>query len=83
MQSIDIAFEHEGLGYSGQFTKVSGSGSTSTFHLMINGYYYGRLRYSPNGWIFDGNAKGDMFAGLAEFFGNYIIAVADSGSHPI
>ena len=65
--SITIRFEHGGKEYSASLDPVCGAGG-NTWYLMINKYYYGRLRYSERGWVFDG----DQFKELAEFFGEYV-----------
>jgi hypothetical protein len=66
---IPINFEHEGKQYSGSLDPVSGAGG-NTWHLMIDTRYYGRLRLNDRGWFFDG----DKFKGLAEYFGERVIA---------
>lgn len=78
MLAIPITFECEGKTYTGELSQVMGGGSTSTFHLMINKYYCGRLRYGPDGWVFDGTPKTMEFETLAGYFGNYIISWVDS-----
>lgn len=56
MNAIPITFTHRGKTYSGSFSRVSGAGSTSVWHLHDEkGYYLGRLRIGFNGdWYFDG-----------------------------
>ena len=55
--------------FSGLLVKVSGAGDSSMFHLMIDNYYYGRLRYSQfeQRWVFDSNKKSDMVQPLGEY----------------
>ena len=65
---IPIQFEFEGKQYSGSLDPVCGAGGT-TWYLMINKYYYGRLRMSDLGWVFDGE-----FQHLSNYFGECVIA---------
>ena len=55
MVNIPVTFNYKGKEYNGHFSQVSGAGSTAMFHLNVNGFYWGRLRYSDftNGWGFD------------------------------
>ena len=80
MLSFPISFECNGKQYTGEFSQVSGSGGTTTFYLMINNFYCGRLRNDAVSWIFDTTPKTKDFETLGEFFGNYIIAWVDSNS---
>lgn len=73
---IPIQFEHNGKQYSGSFDPVFGAGG-NTWYLMINQYYYGRLRLNDRGWVFDG----DKFKDLAEYFGQYMIAWHQQGKN--
>lgn len=41
MENCPIKFTHRGKEYSGYLTPVMGAGSSSTFHLMVGGYYWG------------------------------------------
>jgi hypothetical protein len=67
MESVPITFTHKGKLYSGYFHAVQGAGSSQVWHLMINDYYYGRLRYTDK-WVFDSQIMPEM----AEEFGSYI-----------
>lgn len=69
MDDIPIKFEHKGKTYSGYLSPVRGMGSTQVWHLMVDRYYYGCLRYTDR-WVFDSETMPDM----AEFFGDYITA---------
>jgi hypothetical protein len=74
-EKIPITFEYQGKTYSGSFNAVCGAGvDTGVWYLMINNFYYGRLRTSSFGWFFDGN----IFNDLADYFGAYVIACYDS-----
>jgi hypothetical protein len=66
-ESIPIKFEHEGKQFSGSLDPVCGAGG-NTWYLMINKYYYGRLRMSDRGWVFDGD-----FKDLAQYFGECVV----------
>ncbi|MBC7826889.1 MAG: hypothetical protein H7122_04025 [Chitinophagaceae bacterium] len=69
MQRIPIIFEHKGKQYSGILLPVQGVGHSSVWHLMINNYYFGSLRYTDR-WIFDSNKMPE----IADFLGDYVIA---------
>lgn len=71
---IPITFEYKGLTYTGRLSRISGSGSTSSFHLYIGKFYRGKLWYSDypgHTWRFASNDR--MFEELAEWFGMYVI----------
>ena len=69
MEHIPIKFEYEGKQYAGKFVAVSGSGKNH-FHLMIDNFYKGQLVYGEyHGWQFH-----EGFKGMAEYFGDYIVA---------
>jgi hypothetical protein len=72
--TIPITFTVDGRTYTGHFSRVSGSASTATFHLTINGFHYGRLRLREHDlqWFFDSNDG--MFGEMAEWFGSYVTA---------
>jgi hypothetical protein len=59
---IPVTFIHNGREYSGILTPVMGAGDATVFHLMVNNYYWGRLRYSEclNGWLFDSEILKDQ-----------------------
>ena len=77
--TIPITFEFQGKQFSGEFSDVMGAGNTAIFHLSINRFYYGRLRYSQfeGGWVFDTNAGSVGWEVLAEQFGYHLIAWYD------
>ena len=53
------------------FQSVYGAGA-GVWHLMIDDYYYGRLRMTDGRWFFDGNKHG--MEDLADYFGDYVTA---------
>jgi hypothetical protein len=72
-EEIPITFAYEGKDYSGHFSAVSGGGSSSTFHLMIDSFFQGQLVNSENyGWQFYNNKE--KFKKMADYFGEYITA---------
>lgn len=73
MDPVLIAFDHQGKYYKGQFAPVMGAGGSSVFHLMIDNYYCGRLRYTDR-WVFDPTPKTGSFVELTEYFGDYVTA---------
>ena len=73
MEKTPIAFKYQEKEYCGYFSRVSGSGNTSLFHLMIDNFYQGQLFLSQNfGWRFS-NQTG-KFESYSEYFGEYITA---------
>jgi hypothetical protein len=66
-----ISFVYNGRQVIAELDQVQGAGATGVYHLMIDNYYRGRLRFSTfeNRWVFDGE-----FAELAERFGRYVEA---------
>lgn len=73
MTNIPISFEYEQQHYTGHFKQVSGSGSTASFHLMIDNFYQGQLVHTTeHGWQFTSNKN--KFVTLSQFFGDYITA---------
>ena len=80
MINVPVTFEFKGEAYSGCLSQVIGAGSTAMFYLMIDRFYYGRLRHSDfqGAWVFDTN-KGSMgWEILAEYFGYIVISWNDS-----
>lgn len=72
---IPVTFEHDGKTYSGYFSQVQGGGSTAVFHLMIDKFYWGRLRLSAdNEWVFDPTPHDPWLADYAAEFGFLIIS---------
>lgn len=55
MDQIPITFTHNNKQYSGILSEVMGAGSTEVWHLMIDDYYYGRLRIANGKFVFDSN----------------------------
>lgn len=76
MDNMPITFEFNGKNYAGFFSKVSGAGSTATFHLMVERFYWGRLRFSDfnNSWCFHPTPKTEGLEKLSNEFGDFIIA---------
>lgn len=75
MLKVPIKFDYKGSRYAGVLSAASGS--SGLYHLLINNYFQGQLFYSDH-WQFYSNKN--MFAGMAEFFGSYLIAWTDSNS---
>lgn len=48
---------------------VQGAGDNRVWHLMIDNYYFGRLRYTDK-WVFDSNTMPE----IADLLGEYVIA---------
>lgn len=75
MVKVYITFENRGKTVTGYFHSVQGAGisQTNVYHLMVNEFYAGRLRYTDNWWCFDNTSKTD-FEELAEMFGDVVTA---------
>ena len=54
-EKIYVSFEREDRFYRGSLTPVSGAASQAndTFHLMIDYRYFGCLRKTGKGWVFN------------------------------
>lgn len=72
MQKVPITFDHAGKQFTGTFDPVHGAGG-NVFHLTIDNYYCGRLRYADK-WVFDPTPKSEGFNELADYFGDYVTA---------
>lgn len=61
-KEIPVTFNHKAKDYSGHFTQIQGAGNSAVYHLMVDSYYKGRLRYSEftKGWMFDSNSMPEM-----------------------
>jgi len=57
MDKIPVRFQYEGKEVVGELQAVHGAGSR-VWHLVVNKYYWGRLRSTEDGWAFDGNRPG-------------------------
>jgi hypothetical protein len=52
MNKIPVAFKLGGKEYSGTLDEVAGAGA-DVWHLMVDSYYWGRLRKAGEVWYFD------------------------------
>ena len=79
LKNIPITFEYKSEKFIGSFGKVMGAGNTSVFHLTIDRFYSGRLRYNEflQKWVFDPTPKDEGWKELADYFEYYIIAWMD------
>lgn len=71
MDKIPITFEYEGKEYKGTLDQVAGAAG-KTWHLMIDNFYWGKLRLNDNGWFFDATPKNESMTSMAYYFGEYI-----------
>ena len=71
MIDIPISFDFNGQHYHGFLSPVHGSG-THVYHLMVNNFFKGRLRYVHDEWVFDTNDGSKGWDSLADFFGEAI-----------
>lgn len=84
--NIPVEFCYNGITYRGSLESVIGTGY-ETFHLSVDGFYWGRLWYVPGspgfnglhsvpaGWKFDSNKPG--LEELADYFERVIIAAGE------
>jgi hypothetical protein len=70
---IPITFQFRGKTFSGHLLPVMGAGASSVWHLVINKFFYGRLRLTDGKWFFDTNKRSEGMEELADEFGNYVI----------
>lgn len=69
MENCPITFKFKDKQYAGHFKPVSGGGSNTLFHLMVDNYYWGQLFYTENfGWQFHSNSEPELKE-LSEYFG--------------
>ena len=54
---IYVSFERNNRFYRGSLSPVCGAGAQAndTYYLMIDQYFYGKLRRTGSGWVFDNN----------------------------
>jgi len=71
---IPIVFQFNGKEYRGDLSPVFGAGEHNHFHLMIDNYYCGRLRFANCEWVFDSNPLSKGWERLADYFGEVIQA---------
>jgi hypothetical protein len=70
---LPIEFEYEGIYFKGHFSDVSGAGSSSMFHLTINGLYYGQFWKTAQGdWKFSSNDRMFEEQYMVDFFTNVV-----------
>ena len=71
---MTIRFKYKGKEYTGELSKVSGAGDTGVYHLMVDNYYWGRLRFSSfeKKWIFDITPKTEGMEVLADWMGKKV-----------
>jgi len=70
---IPVSFTHGGKEYHGALAPVYGGG-VHVYHLEINNYYFGRLRFANDRWMFDTNKLSEGWEVLADYFGEIVIA---------
>lgn len=73
--NVPVTFEYKSKTYKGELQRVMGAGDV--FYLMVDNFYWGRLRY-VNEWVFDTNDKTVGMEQLAEYLGGVVIAWYDS-----
>lgn len=71
MNKIPITFKLNGKEYRGTLDPVFGAGS-NMWYLMVDKYYWGRLRLVGDKWYFDENKP--RVAHLVDYFGDVVIA---------
>lgn len=73
MLKIPITFTFRQKEYTGYFQQVSGGGSSSLFHLIVDGYYWGQLFNTESGWRFYSNAYPEMTEMFSDHFGSVVV----------
>jgi hypothetical protein len=71
MTKIPVSFNYNELLVSGTLDEVAGAGS-NVWHLMVNSFYWGRLRRVGHNWFFDDNKH--QVGGLVDHFAATVIA---------
>lgn len=74
MADTEITFSYKGRQISGLLSPVFGSGeeSGSIYHLMVDNFYWGRLRKISGKWLFDPTPKTGDLVELADYFGSCV-----------
>lgn len=73
-REIPIRFRYKGTVCTGILAQVMGGGGSSVYHLYVNRFYWGRLRYA-DGWCFDPTPKTQGLEVLAEWMGDKVSAL--------
>lgn len=71
MEEKDISFTHKGKEYHGKLVAVHGAGA-DVWHLMVEKFYWGRLRRGPSGWVFDATPTTKVLETFADYFGSQV-----------
>lgn len=71
MVKIPVSFTLNDTQYTGTLDEVAGAGG-NVWHLMVNGYYCGRLRKTADAWYFDENKFGG--GELVDYFAQVVVA---------
>jgi hypothetical protein len=71
MDRIPITFLHNGKQHKGYFHAVAGAGG-GVWNLMVDRFYWGRLRQVGEGWAFD-SSKDDI-SYLVDYFAAVVVA---------
>lgn len=71
MNKIPVSFQYNGQHYEGTLDEVIGGGS-GVWQLMVNDYYWGRLRRVNDEWFFD-ESKWDI-GQLKDYFAAVVTA---------
>lgn len=70
--TIPVSFQFKGNRFAGELSSVHGGG-VHVYHLMIDNYYYGRLRYVHGEWVFDSNKGSEGWESLADLLGELVL----------
>jgi hypothetical protein len=71
--TIPVTFTYQGKDYSGELSDVHGGG-THHYHLMVQGFYWGRLRFANGEWVFDENPVSMGLEKMADYFGSVVVS---------
>lgn len=71
MNKIPVIFPHNGKEMKGYLHAVAGAGG-GVWHLMVDNYYWGRLRQVGDSWAFD--ISKEEVAHLVDYFAAVVIS---------
>ncbi|MES2648087.1 MAG: hypothetical protein V4717_14515 [Bacteroidota bacterium] len=74
--TIPVMFNFQGNKIAGVLSEIFGSGqeSSSVFHLMVQSFYYGRLRKTNASWVFDPSPGYNSLISYTDYFGKAVEA---------
>jgi len=77
MMPIPVTFTYLNKTHHGELSQVMGAGSSATWHLYANNFYWGSLSYTDR-WTF--NSQDGALKEYAEEFGSCVVSALDSAT---